>query len=73
MHSLFGIARGSNPGSFDPKSDTLTTTLLPPPDVRMQCLMMFVCDAGEDRANVLRVGFLSRPERVGPTSRLETD
>jgi len=26
MHSLFGTARGSNPGPFDPKSDTLTTT-----------------------------------------------
>jgi len=25
-YSFFGIARGSNPGLFDPKSDTLTTT-----------------------------------------------
>jgi len=29
MHSLFGTSLGSNPGPFDPKSDTLTTT--PPP------------------------------------------
>jgi len=26
MHSLFGTARGSNLGPFDPKLDTLTTT-----------------------------------------------
>jgi len=30
MHSLFGTARGSNPGPFDPKSGTLTTTPPPP-------------------------------------------
>jgi len=31
MHSIFVTARGSNPGPFDPKSDTLTT--IPPPPV----------------------------------------
>jgi len=29
MHSPFGITRGSNPGPFDPKSDTLITTAPP--------------------------------------------
>jgi len=27
----FGTTRGSNPGPFDPKSDTLATTPTPPP------------------------------------------
>jgi len=36
MHSLFGTARGSNPGPFDSKSDTLTTTP-PPPTVCVVC------------------------------------
>jgi len=39
MHSFFSTARGSNPGPFDPKSDTVTTT---PPPMFLRC-NVFAC------------------------------